>query len=440
MSSDFRSAENFAGSIDDKNNLYVFTKLRSIDSMKRVRNWTQFIMLLPSDTDLEYLSQIDWEIPENRLEIKPEYFSDMKLSNIIAVVYNEQGIDTGKLTRNAGTIITSGSAGLENKKNSRNVFIQALIKGRSHYNKKVNAGYSESNTKTEDDLFYGMAASNFDDNVSRVTYPCYSQPKLDGNRCLITLRDNKVIKYSRRKKLWPGIDDLDSCLMPLLLAIPNVTLDGELYVHGTKLQDITGVARNETKKFDLNYYIFDAFIPSENGESASSDTFTKRIYFLKKLNSVNKSPRIKFVETLKIKNFADMERVYKYYLRNKYEGQMIRIANSVYQTSKFREVRSRDLLKRKLLFTDEFIFTGVEQSTTGRASGTFIGVFETKNKEIFRATAKNYTMEESRELYEMINNNLQKYIGMDATIEFQELSNTGVPLRAKFVAFRKDGE
>jgi hypothetical protein len=87
-----------------------------------------------------------------------------------------------------------------------------------------------------------------------------------------------------------------------------------------------------------------------------------------------------------------------------------------------------------------FIFTGVEQSTTGRASGTFIGVFETKNKEIFRATAKNYTMEESRELYEMINNNLQKYIGMDATIEFQELSNTGVPLRAKFVAFRKDGE
>jgi hypothetical protein len=440
MTEDFRSAENFSGSIDEDNKLYCFTKLHSIDSMKRVRNWSQYIMLLPSNTNLDYLSQIDWEIPDNRLNISPDYFSDMKIPNIIAVVYNEQGIDNGKLTRNAGTIITSGSAGLENKKNSRNVFIQALIKGRSHYNRKVNAGYSESNTKSEDDLFYGMAASNFDDNVSRVKYPCYSQPKLDGNRCLVTLRNNTVIKYSRRKKLWPGIDDLDDSLLLLLLAIPNVTLDGELYVHGTKLQDITGVARNEIKKFDLDYYIFDAFIPSADGETASDDTFAKRINFLKKLNSVNKSSRIKFVETLYVKNFGDMEKIYKHYLRNKYEGQMIRLADSIYQTSKFREIRSRDLLKRKLLFTDEFIFIDVEQSTTGRASGTFIGVFETKNKETFRATAKNYTMDESRELYNTISGNLKKYIGMESTIEYQELSNTGVPLRAKFVAFRKDGE
>jgi ATP-dependent DNA ligase len=135
-----------------------------------------------------------------------------------------------------------------------------------------------------------------------------------------------------------------------------------------------------------------------------------------------------------------MEKIYKHYLRNKYEGQMIRLADSIYQTSKFREIRSRDLLKRKLLFTDEFIFIDVEQSTTGRASGTFIGVFETKNKETFRATAKNYTMDESRELYNTISGNLKKYIGMESTIEYQELSNTGVPLRAKFVAFRKDGE
>ena len=49
-------------------------------------------------------------------------------------------------------------------------------------------------------------------------------------------------------------------------------------------------------------------------------------------------------------------------------------------------------------------------------------------------------MDESRELYNTISGNLKKYIGMESTIEYQELSNTGVPLRAKFVAFRKDGE
>jgi hypothetical protein len=71
------------------------------------------------------------------------------------------------------------------------------------------------------------------------------------------------------------------------------------------------------------------------------------------------------------------------------------------------------------------------------ALGTFIGIFITHdNKTQFKASPKNMTMNEMRELYKNVSSNKNDYIGKYATIEYEDISIDGVPLRPKFLQFR----
>ena len=68
----------------------------------------------------------------------------------------------------------------------------------------------------------------------------YSQPKLDGVRCLIQYerrtqpREDVVVAYSRTGKEWKNIDHILEQLKPFFQKHPDVVLDGELYNHELK--------------------------------------------------------------------------------------------------------------------------------------------------------------------------------------------------------------
>ena len=65
----------------------------------------------------------------------------------------------------------------------------------------------------------------------------YSQPKLDGVRCLIQYerrtrpREDVVVAYSRTGKEWKNIQHILAELRPFFQKHPDVVLDGELYNH-----------------------------------------------------------------------------------------------------------------------------------------------------------------------------------------------------------------
>ena len=63
----------------------------------------------------------------------------------------------------------------------------------------------------------------------------YSQPKLDGVRCLIQATrcdyGERVMAYSRTGKEWKNIDHILEQLKPFFAKHPDVVLDGELYNH-----------------------------------------------------------------------------------------------------------------------------------------------------------------------------------------------------------------
>ena len=67
-------------------------------------------------------------------------------------------------------------------------------------------------------------------------WPLYSQPKLDGVRCLIQYEPmrNRIVAYSRTGKEWKNIDHILKELKPFFAKHPNHILDGELYNHELK--------------------------------------------------------------------------------------------------------------------------------------------------------------------------------------------------------------
>ena len=68
-------------------------------------------------------------------------------------------------------------------------------------------------------------------------WPLYSQPKLDGVRCLIQYEPmrNRIVAYSRTGKEWKNIDHILKELKPFFAKYPNHILDGELYNHELKM-------------------------------------------------------------------------------------------------------------------------------------------------------------------------------------------------------------
>jgi len=409
-------------------NVYVFNTLYSKNTRGKLLFWTAFIRLVDKQTlAVEYDN--DWDKDrETVLPILDEYFNSKPMNeNIVAQLFTERGEVGGKVVRNPPTIIKEGSPGLKGKKNARNVLTQALINCNSLYNKKITDGYSLDKEFKSNVLYFAMAAKLFDDEVDKITYPCLSQPKLDGCRCITKLDNGKVVRYSRDLKIWEGFEIFDKYLIEILKT--GAHLDGELYLHGKHLQEIVGVARNKDKAFQLKYYIFDVFYPNKNVQAHERLMWLSTLRFSEESNIV-------IVETSTVSTRKELDTLYKEYIKNGYEGQMIRKYDGLYETSTMREPRSANLIKRKVKYDNEYKLVHAECGTNGRAAGTFIGVFEV-NKIKFKASFKSTTMKVTKEYYKDYLSNPSNWIGKMFTIEYDDLSKDNIPLRPKIVALRE---
>jgi len=414
----------FPGSI--VNDEYVFNKLYSVNSKGKELYWIINVRLIDSSSVLSSYTH-DWDMKaEKVIKLTDNYFdSSTSTEGVLAQIYTIRGEINGKIARPPPTNITTGSIGLKGKKNERNAFTQALIHARAQYNKKMSEGYSTSK-KTNNKLWYAMAANKFDDSYD--SYPCYSQPKLDGCRCIVGLEDGSIIKYSRDLNIWKGYEIFDKYLEPILLT--GVKLDGELYKHGVPLQTIVGVARNSVKTIQLEYHIFDAFWPGQKYPTED------RLIWLSALKFPEES-YIKIVPSTRVENRTELDKLYNQYIKDGYEGQMVREIDALYETSLVRELRSSHLLKRKKKYDAEFELVSVEQGTCGIAKGSFIGIFVTDNGLQFKATFKDTDFKTSKEYYKSYLENPNEWLGRKYTIEYDALSKDNKPLRPKIKALRE---
>ncbi len=253
----------------------------------------------------------------------------------------------------------------------------------------------------------------------------------------------------------------------------KIYLDGELYKHGVNLQNISGVARREKTKqdLDLDYYIFDCFFPGD--PQRESLPYAERKEYIDEMielwggyqGSIGKLPNIKFVETFTASSNEEVDVLYKRFLSEGYEGAMVRL-NKPYKYS-VNDYHSPWLLKMKPEKDAEFKIIGYTKAEKGKSEGALMFTLETADHKQFSINLSGgSTIKELKELYKKMGEpnatvdpndvNLEtsvvsaetkptpettenahqtvfdaKYKGKKLTVYFDDLSADGIPVRAR---------
>lgn len=277
-----------------------------------------------------------------------------------------------------------------------------------------------------------MLAKPFDENAHLVEFPCYSQAKLDGIRCLINSRAG----YSREGNPFYTIPHILDALEDTFRRWPQLVFDGELYSH--RLHDnfnkIVSLVKKQTPttedileaRKEVEYWLFDVHVPGW------AWTFKERHDFIRQLPIAwaLECP-VKIVETLKVNDFKELARHYETLILEKYEGQMIRM-DGPYEESGTTRRRSKYLLKRKPTLTGEYriIDTLEGEGKCKNMVGAFVMELEYRGP-TFEVEVKADFPTRRRWWQDKAN-----IYGKYGTIRFQNYTPAGKPRFGRLVAIR----
>ena len=260
------------------------------------------------------------------------------------------GLSDGKKVTSEWTVCEPKNVGRSNETTAKQ---QAISEMESAYEHKLTRGYFTSLDDVDSfDKFKPMLAAKYEDHkFDFKTNEYYSQPKLDGIRC-IARKDGLWTRQGKPIVSCPHITDY---LKVFFDHYPNAILDGELYNHElkddfNKITSLVRKAKPEEVDFTesaalVEYHVYDVY-------KSGLDRFTDRDNFV--YNQGFAKP-VCLVPTRAVSSSEQIDELYGKYLEDGYEGQMIRL-NKEYQCK-----RSKFLLKRKEFLTDEFKVISTEE-------------------------------------------------------------------------------
>ena len=300
------------------------------------------------------------------------------------------------------------------KKNETTADAQALKEAQATWKKKVQSGYFDDIKKIDEVAFTEpMLAKSYDDYKDEIKYPVYSQPKLDGIRCIV----KKDGMWSRNGKPIISAPHIRESLDKLFQHEPDLILDGELYadkfandfnriVSLVKKTKPTAEDLKESAK-NIEYHVYDLPYVDE--------TFAGRLEALNELAPY--FPKcVKKVETHIITDEFYVNSWYENYIERGYEGQMLRL------DSKYENKRSKSLLKHKSFLDEEFTIVDICEGEGNRAGTAGYFVFNTKDGKPFKSNVKG-TWEETAQMLK----DRKRLIGKEATVKYFNLTPDGIP-------------
>lgn len=271
--------------------------------------------------------------------------------------YSESGLIDGKQVSSTPKIVKATNVG---RANERSEIDQAIFEVNAEMDKKLERGYFiDIGAIGKFEKFKPMLANDYTKLKKPVEFPVYSQPKLDGIRCVF--KEGKL--WSRAGKEIVSCPHIADSLAFLYKVDPSVIIDGELYNHELKdnFNEITSIVRKTKPEEEdfvkakemIQYHIYDMY-SSEVQEAKFADRFgyIGHIVTDDELDNVD---YIISVNTDLVNNQEQLDKIYSSYLENGYEGQIVRL------NEKYENKRSKYLLKRKEFLTDEFEVLSVEE-------------------------------------------------------------------------------
>lgn len=298
------------------------------------------------------------------------------------------------------------------RSNETSAVEQAIQEANAKVKKKLEEGYYLTQEEAKNaTLILPMLAKDYNDEVKKVIYPCFVQPKLDGMRCLkqgtkMTSRTNKPI-------------DTVNHIAQEILEIADI-FDGELYVKGENFQEnmrlIKKYRAGETEK--VKYHVYDIVLPN----LAFNHRYNLLSSLIRTFNPVN----IELVPTYRIENKAELDKYHSQFIEEGYEGTMVRWGTEGYKVGG----RSSNLLKYKDFKDIACKIIDVIPSEKRPEQGSFI--CEYMNKSF--GCGMRFSHEKRKEIL----TNKTNYIGQTAEIRFFEFSDDGLPRFPVCIGLRLD--
>lgn len=298
------------------------------------------------------------------------------------------------------------------KSNETTFAEQAINEANSMYKRLLDAGYTPTKPK-EGEKFNTDANGSMKPMLakadrSKIKFPCIAQPKYDGVRCLVFEKDGEVQIISRKGKPYniPHLKEWAEKHRDLL------PLDGELYNHKElTFQEIVSAVKKQSEITPkIHYVIYDRPIDGvPNNERW--DWLLRN--FRKKCGE--DSPA--YLSACGVcHNMSTLMKYHDACVEKGYEGAIARNKGGLYEFG----FRSNNLIKIKEFKDSEYEIIDVVEAT-GRDAGTAIFVCKCEAGEF------NVKPQGTRELRAEYFKNRTKLIGKMVTVQYQELSDDGIP-------------
>jgi DNA ligase 1 len=348
-------------------------------------------------------------------------------------------VESGRL---GGNLITNSSDIKEGKNfgksNETNHYEQAVSEAKSKVEEKLKKGYVRDlkDAKSSEVLGSGIpspmlahkhspdgsqSSSKTLKQIGILNKEIAVQPKLDGNRALIIVKDGEPKMYTRKGDLMSvQLSHILNDVKSKLGDVKDIILDGELFSSEISFNTLNGLIKRVKvndediqNRLKIKYHLYDVI------ENTGYEVRSKIIPSFA-------SENILIVPTFYI--IATDENIKKHleqFLAEGNEGLMIRQLGIGYESK-----RTWSLVKVKIFEDSEYELVDFVEDVRGGFVGAF--TMEMEDGRTFNAGASGQSVEERTEMW----NNKDKYLNQMATVEYFGLSEYMIPRFPKFKGLR----
>lgn len=271
--------------------------------------------------------------------------------------------------------------------------------GKKFFQPMLAAKYFALNQKKRDDLFK--------DHV-------YIQPKLDGQRCIVTAEG----MFSRHGKEIISAPHIYESLKPVFAKYPDLILDGELYNHDlnddfNKLMSLVRKSKPteedpKESKEKIQYWIYD--LPSCNENFHTRNWELTRL-FIDEARYFNK--HCVCVETHLVTSDEEVQHRLEEYLDHGFEGAIVRL-NKPYENK-----RTNSLLKVKKFEDGEFPILAIEEGRGNLAGKAGRIIVDFNGKAV--SSGLKFSHDEAKRIWDQ----RERLIGKLATVRYFNVTEDG---------------